>query len=105
MSYRYGRGAKTIQDMLRTAKAGSAINMDDVPPVLAASTQKVPSNLFIIMHIKIYHSSGISLQLLLLMLSLLSSLLSQWFLLMSPLLDRKLFLLRKMHLLDLLLFQ
>jgi hypothetical protein len=94
--------------MLRTAKAGSAINMEDVPPVLAASTQKVPSNLFIILPIKIHHSSGISLQLLLLKLSLLSlsSLLSLWFLLMSsPLLDRKLFLLRKMHLLDLLLFQ
>ena len=98
---------KSIQDMLKAAKAGGTINMDDVPPVLAASTQKVSSNLFIIMPIKIHHSSGISLQLLLLKLSLLllNSLLFQWFLLMSPLLDKKLFLLRKMYLLDLLLFQ
>jgi len=38
---RFGRGVKTLQGMLKDIKSGKSINMDDVPPVLAASTKTV----------------------------------------------------------------
>ena len=40
---RFGRGVKTLQGMLKDIKSGKSINMDDVPPVLAASTKTVES--------------------------------------------------------------
>ena len=41
--HRYGRGVKTLQDLLKRGRSGFAINMDDVPPALAPSTQQIPS--------------------------------------------------------------
>lgn len=37
---RFGRGIKTIKDLIKQAKAGRAINNDDIPPVVTVNAQK-----------------------------------------------------------------
>ena len=43
--FRFGRGVKTLRDMIKQIKSGKAIVMDDVPPPLAQSTKSVPSKI------------------------------------------------------------
>lgn len=39
---RYGRGLKTLNDLLKQARAGKSINDDDIPPAVAAPKPDAP---------------------------------------------------------------